>query len=932
MPSSETRQRAALMGVVLLSYCLVAYLVNAGGMNLTQILIGGGDSYIHGLPSALFATSFSAWNPWVQLGMYAFGNTEWSSFYFPALIPLLLFHNVLGFNLFTLSHYVMAAFFFYLYARSLKLTGYVAWVGGLLYMCSGFLLGHKGHQAILGAAIWLPLLLLFIDRYLRMRLIREAAFAGAALGISLLAGFPQTTTYMTGLAVAYFCFRCFVKNENGKPGETVFVWAVGLTTIFLVAVLIASLQLFAAAELLPTITRERLSLQMFNQDVLPKAYIGAFEIPGLFGGNSGVNCYYKGGSFVEFYSYMGQLALLLAAFAAVALWNKNRMVRFWVLAGSVAGILCLGLPPVQRVLYLVPIYNLFRAPARHLYEVNFAICVLALYGLDALLTGALQQQQVMRARRWAIIGVGIFLAIAVCASQYIRYLAKHLANTGYSGALWFFGNELTLFKLEAPTVYAHLSPLGATVLLPIVFFAASTLLLWVLNTRSREVWKAVVPLVMVLDIWLPYHTVYSNPNTTPLFHPASDSALAYLDGLDRVHYRIYPINPATLYPYPVLNEIHNLPVINDYGPFWEKRYQSIGRFDLDGESETAYLDPKLLNEVGVRYLVTSRQAVAAQLRHISQSMDAPATPLPMPDLNCAALNCAEATFPEPNVISLRHRSGQVAIIQIPVSFKPNTLYKIAFEVRASALDVSPLIVDLDAHRGAWGGSGAAQRRYVTSLGPDFVPTDVLISSVHMIAQNGYIRLFTLSPNAIELRNLSVGVARAVPNAFREAYGAPNGNVIFENPNALRRFRFVREALPVTDLARARAITLSAPFDTASQATVEGAVVQRKLDEGKVLSESIANDAMSWTLRTGAHSLFIVADTWFPGWRARVDGRDTPIRIVDGFLRGVFIDGAGEHRLEMRFHPWAPLYGAIATLAGIGLLIGCCFIRRPIGSL
>ena len=160
------------------------------------------------------------------------------------------------------------------------------------------------------------------------------------------------------------------------------------------------------------------------------------------------------------------------------------------------------------------------------------------------------------------------------------------------------------------------------------------------------------------------------------------------------------LTPPPLYPYPVLNEIHNLPVINDYGPFWEKRYQSIGRFDLDGESETAYLDPKLLNEVGVRYLVTSRQAVAAQLRHISQSTDAPATPLPMPDLNCAALNCADA----------------------------------------------------------------------------------------------------------------------------------------------------------------------------------------------------------------------------------------PIRIVDGFLRGVFIDGAGEHRLEMRFHPWAPLYGAIATLAGIGLLIGCCFIRRPIGSL
>lgn len=88
--------------------------------------------------------------------------------------------------------------------------------------------------------------------------------------------------------------------------------------------------------------------------------------------------------------------------------------------------------------------------------------------------------------------------------------------------------------------------------------------------------------------------------------------------------------------------------------------------------------------------------------------------------------------------------------------------------------------------------------------------------------------------------------------------------------------------------------------------------------------------MNWTVKTGEHSFFVVADAWFPAWRARVDGRDVPIRIVNGFLRGVLIDGAGQHRVEMNFQPWALKYGAIATLVGLALLVGCCFVKRPVG--
>lgn len=832
-PSGVLLERAIRIGTVLLSYCLVSYLINAAGLDLTRIVIGGGDTYTQGLPSKLFATGFSGWDPWVQLGIYASANTQFAPYYLPALLPLMLFHNVFGYNLFTLGHYGMAGFFFYLYARNLRLGSYAAYLGGLLFMCSGFLLGHKGHQALLGASVWLPLLLLFLDRYLRTRLIRDAAFAGAALGMSLLGGYAQTTTYMTILAVAYFSFRCLGDHSDIKRGGRLSIWATGLGTVCVVAVLIASLQLFAVAELLPTITREKISLEMFSQDSLPLPYLAALAIPGLFGGASGFSCYLRASSFIEFYSYMGQSALLLAAVAAIGLWNKERMIRFWVAAGTIAGVLCLGLQPIQRVLHLIPVYNLFRAPARHLYESDFAICMLAVYGVHALLNNSLERHQVCRALRVAFIGVGALLATAVCASQYIRYLAKHLTGADYSHAALLFGLDLQGFTTMARNIYVHLAPFGPTVLTPVLFFALSAVLLWQLSKRNSISWKVLLPLVMVLDIWLPYRTVYANPDATPLFHPESDSAAAFLTSLDRTHYRIYPIDPSTLYIYPIMNHVQRLATINDYSPFWEKRYQSIGQFDLDGESSTAYMSTKLMNELGVRYVITNRQVVADRLRHMSRSTDPPATPLPMPSENCAALNCAEASFPEPGVISLQHSNRQAAIIQIAVAFRPNALYKVSFEVRTQAVATAPLVVDLYANPGTWGGSGLSQSRYVMALGPEFTKTDVLIASVHMVAQNGYVRLFTPSPIPIEIRNLQVGIANPVPNAFREAYGAPNGDVVFENPGALPRFRFVRDLLPVSNFAEARAITLSAPFDPALQATVEGLSAHKVMDDGKV---------------------------------------------------------------------------------------------------
>ena len=57
---------------------------------------------------------------------------------------------------------------------------------------------------------------------------------------------------------------------------------------------------------------------------------------------------------------------------------------------------------------------------------------------------------------------------------------------------------------------------------------------------------------------------------------------------------------------------------------------------------------------------------------------------------------------------------------------------------------------------------------------------------------------------------------------------------------------------------------------------------------------------------------MLADTWFPGWRAKVDGRDAPIVRTDQLLRGVVI-GPGAHTVEFAYVPTSWRIGWIVSL-------------------
>ena len=77
-----------------------------------------------------------------------------------------------------------------------------------------------------------------------------------------------------------------------------------------------------------------------------------------------------------------------------------------------------------------------------------------------------------------------------------------------------------------------------------------------------------------------------------------------------------------------------------------------------------------------------------------------------------------------------------------------------------------------------------------------------------------------------------------------------------------------------------------------------------------------------TANLKCRGMVILTDSWYPGWRAKVDGKSARIYDVYGGVRGVVVD-AGQHVIEMRYRPWSVILGGLMTaLAGaVTLMFG-----------
>jgi hypothetical protein len=279
---------------------------------------------------------------------------------------------------------IVAAMHALFFLRAMALDAASSVLGALVYACSGTMGWFAAwYVQIQNSAAWLPFILLAVHRastswqHARYRVGFESGSstfsrsrspvgwigAGAA-GVALqwLAGFPETSVY-TGVLAAGYATTLVDRDVRWRPIASV-------TAIYAAGLLLAAVQLVPALELASLSRRPAaLSLEAFQSLPARASMVAGWLVPSWTPG-------------LEFppaaAAHFGVPAVLAALFAIVR--REHGWVFFSVVL-AIAFALSLGdATPLSAWLWHVPGIHAFRHPFKHLFELSFAMSVLAALG------------------------------------------------------------------------------------------------------------------------------------------------------------------------------------------------------------------------------------------------------------------------------------------------------------------------------------------------------------------------------------------------------------------------------------------------------------------------------------------------------------------------------------------------------------------------
>ncbi len=156
-----------------------------------------------------------------------------------------------------------------------------------------------------------------------------------------------------------------------------------------------------------------------------------------------------------------------------------------------------------------------------------------------------------------------------------------------------------------------------------------------------------------------------------------------------------------------------------------------------------------------------------------------------------------------------------------------------------------------------------------------------------------------------------------------AFQAQSGLKVFANPGALPRARVVHAAIGVQNEQTVIATVMNPDTDLQRMVVLQGAAPQlESCDAGSVEIKTYRPTHVTMRADVGCRSMVLLADAWFPGWKAYVDRRPTRIYAAYNVVRGVVVD-AGQHEVTLVYRPASVYIGAALALIGIAI---CVFLR------
>lgn len=908
------------------------------------------------LHASLRAGELPLWTPNVFGGFPLFAEGQIGALYPPALLAAQLGSPVEGFLLLRVFHIAVATLGAFVLARALRVSALGATIGGLTFGLGSFVIAQQHHANLLAATVWLPLVLACVELGLARQGWLGHGLLGVAalvLGVAALATHVQPLMLTGALLAAYVVVRqgwmavAEVRANGARSGvSTVALLLVdaAATAVFVGAVgaLIAAAQILPLYELSQESWRANgWSYQDAVEYSLPPTNLLTLVFPFFFRLPDGGQ--WSLWQVWESVVYVGVVPLVLAVVAALAV--RRWAVAFFTVTALVSGLFALGgYAPfgLYEWLWHVPGMSLQRAPARFTLVTALSLSVLAAYGTDWLASSANAGAGRAGGRRMLLVlQVAVLGVLGVLAFHLVTWRAWVQADRAWAmqalSQTYLALPRDPLLVLEPMDVVlgleSSLDLANPKTMLPLLLLALFALLLvaWRELPRARRLWQALLVVLVVTDLTLFASDFHPLVDVSYLGDPGpAGRALVERAGPGRVLTRpeVDAPQPNELLPYGVAEA-------SGYSPLQLERHRWYAQ-------SVQTVDNVLLDLWSVRWIVeTSRPEPMPSYQLVSFH---PRRPLMVG--GAGTPNGEIVLTPEPRLAThLRLITALSAGEAIPDG-------EIVGEWLLTDADGVRHVLPMRAgHEMAdWRPRAAGQvvvHRPVQTAAKipigDLGTERTLAYAELPLARRVSVRSLQYRHTNPAGRTLLYGIGlydreedstSQVTREDRYSVAYRDDEVtVYENAGAYPRAFVVPEAVLAPDGPAALARLREGPLDPRRQVVLEsapGGSLGPFPSTPAVDATVVAEGTAVLDLRADAPGggFLVLTDPYYPGWRAYVNGVETPILRADYLFRAIALP-PGSHEVRFVFVPWSLQRGL--TLSAAGVLIALSAVLVGIGG-
>jgi len=311
------------------------------------------------------------WNPYNFAGTPLLANFQ-SGVFYPLNIIFFLLPFSLAWSIFIYLQPLLALTFMYLYLRNLKLSYYSGVLGAISFAFCGFFVSWMEWGNVVNTGLWLPLILMATDKIFKRVSVKWTLIFIFSLISSFFAGHLQLFFYLYVVSFLYFIARWFKFRKNKK-------------FLFIYLIINFCFLILTAIQWMPTLQFILSSARNLDQDwhnpgwFIPFQNLTQFIAPDFFGNPTTLN-YWGIWNYGEFIGYVGIAPLVLALYAAI--FYKRKIIWFFLSIFILS--LVFAFPTVfAKVPFKFDFPFLSTSqPTRLIFLADFALCVLAAFGLE----------------------------------------------------------------------------------------------------------------------------------------------------------------------------------------------------------------------------------------------------------------------------------------------------------------------------------------------------------------------------------------------------------------------------------------------------------------------------------------------------------------------------------------------------------------------